>query len=68
MGDSPHADKEKYTKFQKLWIGPCKIAIILGNNSYIMKYENDWVLSYIVNGFHRKHSTDPTMVIREILR
>jgi hypothetical protein len=35
--DSTHADRERHSKFQKLWLGPFKIAFVLGTKSYILK-------------------------------
>jgi hypothetical protein len=38
MWDSAHTDRGRHSKFQKLWLGPFKIAFVLGTNSYILKY------------------------------
>jgi hypothetical protein len=35
--DAAHVKKGKHSKFQKLWLGPYKIASIIGNNSYLLK-------------------------------
>jgi hypothetical protein len=35
--DSTHADRGRHSKFQKLWLGPFKIAFVLGTKSYILK-------------------------------
>jgi len=37
LWDSAHAERGRHSKFQKLWIGPFKIASILGTDSYLLK-------------------------------
>jgi hypothetical protein len=37
LWDSAHVDRGRHSKFQKLWLGPFKIAFFLGANSYIPK-------------------------------
>jgi hypothetical protein len=37
LWDSTHADRGRHSKFQKLWMGPFKIAFVPGTNSYILK-------------------------------
>jgi hypothetical protein len=37
LWDSSHAERGRHTKFQKLWLGPFKIAYVLGTNSYLLK-------------------------------
>jgi hypothetical protein len=32
LWDSTHADRGRHSKFQKLWLGPFKIAFVLGAN------------------------------------
>jgi hypothetical protein len=53
--DSTHADRGRHSKFQKLWLGPFKIAFVLGTNSYILKELQERLFSYITNGSHLKH-------------
>jgi hypothetical protein len=48
------------SKFQKLWLGPFKIAFVLGTNSYILKYLQERLFSYNTNGSHLKHYVEPT--------
>jgi hypothetical protein len=48
------------SKFQKLWLGPFKIAFVLGTNSYILKYLQEQLSSYNNNGSHLKHYVEPT--------
>jgi hypothetical protein len=37
LWDSAHAERGRHSKFQKLWLGPFKIASILGTNLYLLK-------------------------------
>jgi hypothetical protein len=37
LWDSSHVERGRHSKFQKLWLGPFKIAFILGTNSYLLK-------------------------------
>jgi hypothetical protein len=46
--------------FQKLWLGRYKIAFVLYNNSYILKYLHERLLSYNTNDSHLKHYVGPT--------
>jgi hypothetical protein len=48
------------SKFQKLWLGPFKIAFVLGTNSYILKYLQERLFSYNTNGSHLKCYVEPT--------
>jgi hypothetical protein len=41
LWDVAHVEKGKHSKFQKLWLGPYKIASIIGNNSYFLKDMED---------------------------
>jgi hypothetical protein len=34
---STHAERGRHSKFHKLWLGPFKIAFILGTISYLLK-------------------------------
>jgi hypothetical protein len=43
------------SKFQKLWLGPFKIAFFLGERSYILKDLQECLFSYITNNSHLKH-------------
>jgi hypothetical protein len=42
------------SKFQKLWLGPFKIAFVLGTKSYILKYLQERLFSYNNNSSHLK--------------
>lgn len=53
-------EKGKHTKFQKLWIGAYTIASILGSNAYLLKDDDEFLLSYPTNGAHLKPFLDPT--------
>jgi hypothetical protein len=46
--------------FRELWLGPFKIAFVLGTNSYILKYLQERLFSYNTNGSHLKHYVEPT--------
>jgi hypothetical protein len=48
------------SKFQKLWLGPFKIAFVLGTNSYILKDLQERLFSYSTNGSHLEHYVEPT--------
>jgi hypothetical protein len=48
------------SEFQVLWLGPFKIAFVLGTNSYILKYLHDRLFSYSTNSSHLKHYVEPT--------
>jgi hypothetical protein len=48
------------SKFQKLWLGPFKIAFVLGTNYYIQKYLQERLISYSTNVSHLKHYVEPT--------
>jgi hypothetical protein len=60
MWDSSHVDRGRHSKFQKLWLGPFKIAFVLGTNSYILKDLQEQLFSYNTNGSHLKHYLEPT--------
>jgi hypothetical protein len=60
LWDSTHADRGRHSKFQKLWLGPFKIAFVLGANSYILKDLEERLFSYSTNGSHLKHYVEPT--------
>ena len=60
LWDSTHADRGRHSKFQKLWLGPFKIAFVLGTNSYILKYLQERLFSYNTNGSHLKRYVEPT--------
>jgi hypothetical protein len=54
LWDSSHADKRKTSKFQKLWLGPFKIAFVLGANYYLLKDLEERLFSYSTNSSHLK--------------
>jgi hypothetical protein len=60
LWDSAHADRGRHSKFQKLWLGPFKIAFVLGTNSYLLKDLEERLFSYSTNGSHLKHYVEPT--------
>jgi transposase InsO family protein len=60
LWDSAHVDRRRNSKFQKLWLGPFKIAFVLGTNSYILKDFQERFFSYTTNGSHLKHYVEPT--------
>jgi hypothetical protein len=60
LWDSSHVDRGRHSKFQKLWLGPFKIAFVLGANSYILKDLEERLFSYSTNGSHLKHYVEPT--------
>ena len=60
LWDSSHANRGRHSKFQKLWLGPFKIAFVLGTNSYILKDLHERLFSYSTNGSHLKHYVEPT--------
>jgi hypothetical protein len=55
LWDSTHAERGRHSKFKKLWLGPFKIAFILGMNSYLLKDLEEQLFSYNINGSHLKH-------------
>jgi hypothetical protein len=59
FGILAHADRGKHSKFQKLWLGPYKIASVIGNNSYLLKDLDGQLFSYTTNGSHLKHYVEP---------
>jgi hypothetical protein len=59
LWDSSHADRGRHSKFQKLWLGPFKIAFVMGANSYPLKYLEEILFSYSTNGSHLKHYVEP---------
>jgi hypothetical protein len=60
LWDSSHDDRGRNSKFKKLWMGPLKIAFVLGTNSYILKDLQERFFSYNTNGSHLKHYVEPT--------
>jgi transposase InsO family protein len=60
LWDSTHAYRERHSKFQKLWLGPFKIAFFLGTNSYILKDLQERLFSYSTNSSHLKNYVEPT--------
>jgi len=48
------------SKLQKLWLGPFKIAFVLGTNSYILKDLQERLFSYNTNSSHLKNYVEPT--------
>jgi hypothetical protein len=60
LWDSAHADKGKHSKFQKLWLGPYKIALIVRNNTYMLKDFEERLFSFTTNGSHLKHYVEPS--------
>ena len=58
--DSAHANRGRHSKFQKLWLGPFKIAFVLGANYYIVKDLQERLFSYNTNDSHLKHYVEPT--------
>jgi hypothetical protein len=60
LWDSAHADRGRHSKFQKLWLGPFKIAFLMGANSYIRKDLEERLFSYSTNSSHLKHYVEPT--------
>jgi hypothetical protein len=66
LWDSAHTDKGKHSKFQKLWLGPYKIASVIGNNSYLLKDMEERLFSYTTNGSHLKHYVEPNDLIDHI--
>jgi hypothetical protein len=55
LWDSAHVDRGRHSKFQKLWLGPFKIAFVLGANSHLLKDLEERLFSYSTNGCHLKH-------------
>jgi hypothetical protein len=60
LWDSSHAERGRHSKFQKLWLGPFKIAFILDTNSYLLKDMDERLFSYSTNGSHLKHYVEPS--------
>ena len=60
LWDSAHVDRRRNSKFQKLWLGPFKIAFVLCANSYILKDLQERLFSYSTNSSHLKHYVEPT--------
>jgi hypothetical protein len=60
LWDSTHVDRGRHSKFQKLWLGPFKIAFVLGANSYILKDLEEQLFSYSTNGSHLIHYVEST--------
>jgi hypothetical protein len=59
LWDSPHGDRGRHSKFQKLWLGPFKITFVLGANYYILKDLEERLFSYSTNSSHFKHYVEP---------
>jgi hypothetical protein len=59
LWDSSHAERGRHSKFQKLWLGPFKIAFILRTNSYLLKDMDERLFSCSANGSHLKHYVEP---------
>jgi hypothetical protein len=59
LWDSAHVDRGRESKFQKLWLGPFKIAFVLSANSYLLKDLEERLFSYSTNGSHLKHYVEP---------
>jgi hypothetical protein len=60
LWDSTHAERGIHSKFQNLWLGPFKIAFILGTNSYLLKYMDERLFSYSTNDSHLKNYVEPS--------
>jgi vancomycin permeability regulator SanA len=60
LWDSTHANRGRHSKFQKLWLVPFNIALVLGTNLYILKYLQERLFSYSTNDSHLKHYVEPT--------
>jgi hypothetical protein len=60
LWDSAHVDRGRHSKFQKLWLGPFKIAFVPGENSYILKDLQERLFSYLTNDSQLKHYMEPT--------
>jgi hypothetical protein len=63
LWDSSHAERGTHSKFQKMWLGPFKIAYVLGTNSYLLKDMDERLFSYSANGSHLKHYVEPTWLL-----
>jgi hypothetical protein len=48
------------SEFQVLWLGPFKIAFVLGTNYYILKDLQERFFPYNTNCSHLKHYMEPT--------
>jgi len=59
LWDLAHVDRGRHSKFQKLWLGPFKIAFVLGINSYNLKELEERLFSYSTNGSHLKYYVEP---------
>jgi hypothetical protein len=60
LWDSIDADKGKHSKFQKLWLGPYKITLVVGNNTYMLKDFEERLFSFTTNDSHLKHYVEPS--------
>lgn len=60
MWNLAHADRGRHSKFEKLWLGPFKIAFVLSVNSYILKDLQERLFSYSTNGSRLNHYVEPT--------
>jgi hypothetical protein len=55
LWNSAHVDRGRYSKIQKLWLGPFKITFVLGTNSYTLKDLQEKLFSYSTKVSHLKH-------------
>lgn len=55
MWDKAKEKPDSHTKFQRLWIGPYKIAKILGENTFRLGTLDGEFLPFLVNGQFLKH-------------
>ena len=53
--DAHRDEKGKHWKFDNLWLGPFKIANILGSNTFVLQNLNDEEIAGPVNGRFLKH-------------
>jgi hypothetical protein len=60
LWESSHADRGRHSKFQKLCLGPFKIAFVLGTNFYLFKDLDERLFYYSTNVSHLKHYVEPT--------
>jgi len=54
LWNSAHPERGRHSKFQKLWLGPFKIAFILDKNSYLLKDMDERLFYYSTNGSQLK--------------
>jgi hypothetical protein len=60
LWDLSHTDRGLHSKFQKLWLGPFKIAFVLSTNYYILKDLQERLFSYNTNDTHLNHYMELT--------